>query len=90
MRSLNRVFWLGVCCAMSACGDDSIVPEPPSLSGKPILLDEQVVFVDRDQKQAFLLDLSQSQPKAETQHIELPPQAVRARLTIKMESSLQT
>jgi hypothetical protein len=42
------------------------------------VLDEQVVFVDGDQKQAFLLDLSQSRPKAQTARFELPPHASAA------------
>jgi hypothetical protein len=50
----------------------------PASSSQTIVLDEQVVFVDPAQKQAFLLDLSQERPNAETARYELPPQASSA------------
>jgi hypothetical protein len=65
-------------CAITACGDDGGEVLPPKLSQPPIVLDEQVVFVDGDQTQAFLLDLSQSRPKAQTERFELPPRASAA------------
>lgn len=78
MRSIQRVLWLALSCAIAACGDDAIEVVPPDLSEPPIVLDEQVVFVDGKHEQAFLLDLSESRPKAQTQRFELPPGASAA------------
>ena len=78
MRSLHRVLWLTLGCAITACGDDGATVVPPDLSQPPIVLDEQVVFVDGGHKQAFLLDLSESKPKSQTERFELPPRASAA------------
>jgi hypothetical protein len=63
---------------IAACGDGPVPVTPPSSSQPPIVLDEQVVFVDGKQKQAFVLDLSESKPKAESKRLTLPPQATAA------------
>lgn len=77
MRSLQSIIWTGLTCALVACSDEP--PHAvPSSSQQAIVLDEQVVFVDAAQKQAFLLDLSQERPEAGTGRFVLPPQASAA------------
>jgi hypothetical protein len=74
MRLLHFLVWLGLGCALLACDDD--YPSSSYMVGRQaIALDDQLVFVDGMQKEAFLLDLSQARPKAETTRFELPPQA---------------
>ena len=77
MRSIHKMFWLGLTCAIAACSDDRPPPQVSS-ARQTIVLDEQVVFVDGTQKQAFLLDLSGERPKSETGRYELPPRASSA------------
>lgn len=78
MRSIHRIFCLGLALAASAtaCTDEPPPPTTITPSGT-VVLDEQVVFVDSTQDQAFLLNLSASKPKSETGRYELPPQASR-------------
>ncbi|HET8937620.1 MAG TPA: hypothetical protein VFN67_29455 [Polyangiales bacterium] len=74
MRTIHLSMVLSLCCALVACDDESPVA-PLGTPRQPIVLDEQVVFVDPELKQAFLLDLEASRPKAETVSYNLPPQA---------------
>jgi hypothetical protein len=76
MRTLHCV--LCSILVIAACGDDDVPNVPPSPTQPPIVLDDQVVFVDGTQKQAFVLDLSAAQPKAASKRLTLPPQASAA------------
>ena len=65
--------------ASFACGDDA-PPEiliKPSLNA-PVLLDDQLVFVDGPQHTAALLDVSAAKPSAKTRRVDIPPGAVQA------------
>jgi hypothetical protein len=75
MRALQQLFVLALSCAVFACDDSDPPPPPDFASFEPIVLDDHLVFVDKKQKQAFLLDLSEARPKAETKRYDLPPQA---------------
>lgn len=75
MRSLHPLFVLAISCALLACDDDEGPVAPLTTPRQTIVLDEQVVFVDGEQKQAFMLDLAAERPKAETVRYSLPPQA---------------
>lgn len=65
--------------ATVACGDDAPIVEPikPTLNS-PVLLDDQIVFVDGTQRKAALLDVSAPRPAAQTKRVEIPPGAVQA------------
>lgn len=56
-----------------ACSSDPAPGEIDiSQSSAPVVLDDQLLFLDALHRTAYLLDLSQPRPKAETQPIELP------------------
>jgi hypothetical protein len=63
------------CALVSACGDDAPAVGPVSLSGDPVALDQQLLFVDATHERAYLLDVSAARPKAESKRITLPPSA---------------
>lgn len=66
---------LVVFALVSACGDDVPSVGPVSLSGDPVALDQELLFVDATHERAYLLDVSAAKPKAESKRIILPPSA---------------
>jgi DNA-binding beta-propeller fold protein YncE len=74
MRTWNRLVWtLCFSCALLCCDDPSTPELPSSQSSTPVVLDEQLVFVEAGQRLAYLLDLSQPRPRPETTRFQLPP-----------------
>jgi hypothetical protein len=72
---LNSSFVL-LSLVLASCADSDYPSVGLPLRSQPVVvLDEHAVFVDPPQKRAYLLDLSQDRPKAETERIELPPAA---------------
>jgi len=61
---------------LAACREDDPPPVFVELLGRPVALDDQLLFTDARQQYAYLLDVAAAEPKAETIRIGLPPRAV--------------
>jgi hypothetical protein len=79
-------------CALSlgtvACGDDAPPVTVIKPTDAPVLLDDQLVFVDAAQRTAALLDVSQAHPLAQTRRVEIAPGAIQAQRRNQKDEAL--
>lgn len=74
----RKVFCL-ICLAFAGCGDQADdLTTPVELTGQPVALDSQLVFISGGSREAFLLDVTQKRLSGEAKRAALPYGAIKA------------
>jgi hypothetical protein len=71
----TKVFISAIALALAACSSNTSIPTDVQVTGTPLALDSDLLFVAGDNQLAYLLDVSGGEPKSNAQRIPLPPAA---------------